>query len=99
MSNKRKKRSKKRTPEAVENNLISLAMKTAEDRLKDGTASSQIVTELMKRGSTKERLKEEMIEEKKKLVAAKVEAMESAKRVEELYEEAMDAFKSYSGNT
>ena len=88
---------KHKTAEAVENELISLAMDEAKRRLRDGSASFQIVRELIKRGSTKERMKEEMIEEKKKLVEAKVRAMESAERVEELYEEAMKSFKNYSG--
>lgn len=92
------KKKRHRTPEAVENHLISLAMDLAEKRLKEGTASSQIVTELIKRGSRKEKLQEEIMAQKKELMKAKVENMESIKKIEELHEEAMKAFRSYSGS-
>lgn len=86
------------TPEAQENRMISLAMDLAEQRLRDGTASSQLITELVKRGSTKARLEQELLERQTELAAAKAEAIKSAARVEELYEKAMKAMKRYSGH-
>ena len=86
------------TPEAKENQMISLAMDLAEQQLRDGTASSQVIAHFLKLGSTKERLERDMMEEQKKLLQAKTEAMASSKRVEELYEEAINAMKHYSGN-
>jgi len=91
------KKKRHRTPEAVENHIISLAMDEAEKRIKEGTATSQLLTHFVKRGSRRERLEEELIEKKRELMSAKTEAMESAKRVEALYKDAMEAFKSYSG--
>ena len=44
------------SPEARENQMISLAMDLAEEQLRNGTASSQLITEFVKRGSTKARL-------------------------------------------
>lgn len=44
------------TPESRENQMIALAMDLAEQQLRDGTASSQLITEFVKRGSTKARL-------------------------------------------
>lgn len=86
------------TPEARENQMISLAMDLAEQQLRDGTASSQLITEFVKRGSTKARLEKEIMEEQKQLMAAKTEALQSAKRIEELYTEAISAMRKYSGH-
>lgn len=85
------------SPEARENQMISLAMDLAEQQLRDGTASSQLITEFVKRGSTKARLEKEILEEQKILTKAKTESLQSAKRIEEMYGEAMKAFRSYSG--
>ena len=85
------------TPDARENQMIALAMDLAEQQLRDGTASSQLITEFVKRGSTKTRLEKEILEEQKELMAAKTEALRSAKRIEELYEDALNAMRSYSG--
>ena len=43
------------SPEARENQMISLAIDLAEQQLRDGTASSQVITHYLKLGSTKER--------------------------------------------
>ena len=86
------------TPEARENQMISLAVDLAEKQLMEGTASSQVITHYLKLGSTKERLEKEKLEEENKLLKAKTEALQSAKRVEELYADAISAMKRYSGN-
>ena len=86
------------TPEARENQLISLAVDLAEKQLQEGTASSQVITHYLKLGSTKERIEKEILEKQKELITAKTEAMRSAKRVEELYSNALDAMRRYSGN-
>ena len=86
------------TPEARENQLISLAVDLAEKQLSEGTASSQVIDHFLKLGSTKERIEKEIHESKKELIVAKTEVMKSAKRVEELYSNALNAMKSYSGN-
>lgn len=85
------------TPEARENQMISLAEALAEQQLRDGTASSQVITHYLKLGSTKERIEREILERQKELITAKTEALQSAKRVEELYANAIAAMKRYSG--
>ena len=60
------------TPEARENQLIYLATNLAEQQLKDGTASSQVITHYLKLGSTKERIEKEILEKQKELISAKV---------------------------
>lgn len=86
------------TPEARENQMISLAVDLAEKQLMEGTASSQVITHYLKLGSTKERLEKEKLVEENKLLKARTEALQSAKRVEELYSDAIAAMKRYSGN-
>lgn len=86
------------TPEARENQLISLATDLAEKQLREGTASSQVITHYLKLGSTKERIEKEILEKQKELISAKTEALQSAKRVEELYADAIKAFHKYSGH-
>lgn len=93
----RKRRPPATTPEARENQLISLAVDLAERQLVEGTASSQVITHYLKLGSTKERIEKEILEKQKILIEAKTEALQSAKRVEELYSNALNAMKSYSG--
>ena len=87
------------TPEARENQLISLAVDLAERQLQEGTASSQVITHYLKLGSTKERIEKEILEKQKDLITAKTEALHSAKRMESLYTEAIAAMKKYSGHT
>ena len=86
------------TPEARENQLISLAVDLAEKQLQEGTASSQVITHYLKLGSTKERIEKEILEKQKELIAAKTESLQSSKRIEELYANAINAMKRYSGH-
>lgn len=86
------------TPEARELQLISLATDLAEQQLRDGTASSQVITHYLKLGSTKERIEKEILEENKKLITAKTEMIQSAKRVDEMYTAAISAMRRYSGH-
>lgn len=85
------------TPEARENQLISLATDLAEKQLREGTASSQVITHYLKLGSTKERLEKEILAEQKKLVEAKTENIQSTKHSAELLDKAIKAFTTYSG--
>lgn len=85
------------TMEARENQLISLAMDVAEQKLRDGTASSQLITHYLKLGSTKERREQEKMAEEIKLLKAKTTAIESAERIERLYADAIAAMKNYAG--
>lgn len=86
------------TPEARENQLISLAVDLAEKQLMEGTASSQVITHYLKLGSTKERIEKEILEKQKELISAKTENLKSAKRIEELYTNAIEAMRRYGGH-
>ena len=86
------------TPEARENQMISLAIDLVEKRLLDGSASSQETTHFLKLATTKAKLEKEILEKQKELLAAKAESLKSAKRVEELYSKALKAMQNYQGN-
>ena len=85
------------TPEARENQMIAYAVDLAEKQLREGTASSQVITHYLKLGSSKERLEREKLERENELLRAKAESLQSAQRSEEVYEKALQAMRSYSG--
>lgn len=85
------------SPDARENQLISLAVDLVEQRLLDGTASSQETTHFLKLGSSKNRLELEKLAEENKLLRAKTEALQSQKKMEETYIEALNAMRKYAG--
>lgn len=86
-----------RTPEGRDNQMIALSYDLVEQRLRDGTATSQETTFFLKLAADREeaKLKKEIMEEQRKLYQAKTESLQSAKRIEELYADAMKAFQSY----
>ncbi|MCA1806420.1 MAG: hypothetical protein LC687_00940 [Actinobacteria bacterium] len=86
------------TPEARENQLISVAMDLAERQITDGTASAQVISHFLKLGSSREKLEQARLDQEVSLLEAKREAMASAARVEELYGAAIDAMRAYAGN-
>lgn len=84
-------------PDARENQLASLAIDLAEKKLRDGTASNQLIIHYLKAVSSKERIEKEKLEIEKELMAAKREAIKAAERQDLMYKEAIDAMRSYSG--
>ncbi len=85
------------TLEAQENLMISLAVQCAEKQLRDGTASSQVITHYLKLGSTKERIEREILEKQKELIDAKTKNLISNSEAKELYNNALIAFRKYAG--
>ena len=85
------------SPEARENQLVSMAIDLAETQLLNGTASAQVITHYLKLGSTKERIEKEILLKQKDLIDAKTQSLQSAKKIEELYTSALEAMRNYSG--
>ncbi len=85
------------TPEARENEMVGLALDLAEKQIREGSASSQVITHFLKAGSMREQLEQERISHENELLQVKKEAIESQKRVEEMYSEALNAMRNYSG--
>ena len=85
------------TPEARENQLISLAVDLAEQQLREGTASSQVITHYLKLGSMREKLEREKLQKENALLEAKKKSVESNEEIKVLYKDALDAMRLYSG--
>lgn len=85
------------TPESRENQLVALAVDRAEQQIRDGTASAQVITHFLKLGSTREILEQERLRHENELLEAKREQIASAARVEELYKTALNAMRTYAG--
>ena len=84
-------------PESRENQMATLAMDLVEQRLRDGTASSQETTHFLKLASSTERLEKRYKEKSIELIEAKTGAYASSEEIKALYVDAMDAFRSYNG--
>lgn len=86
------------TPEARENQLISLAIDLVEQRLMDGTASSQETTHFLKLASRKAKLEAERQELENELIRAKTQALRDQADMKALYADAIAAMRRYSGH-
>lgn len=85
------------TPEAREQQLIYLAMEAAEKQLRDGTASSQVITHFLKLATEKEQLEREKLQRENNVLEKKAKAYENAENIQALYEDAINAMKGYAG--
>lgn len=97
-SGQTKKRRPALNPKSREDQMIAYAVDLAEKQLREGTASSQVITHFLKLGSTKAELEREKLAMENELIRAKTESIQSQKKVEELYLNALNAMKTYSGN-
>lgn len=87
------------SPEARESQLTSLAIDLAERQLREGTASSQVITHYLKIASNREKdkLEIERLVEENKLLRAKTKAIEDSGEIKALYEDALKAMRNYAG--
>lgn len=85
------------TPDDVEDELVSLAARLAKQRLMDGTASNQLIAEVLKLGTAKERLQKEKLRRENQLLEAKTNAIASGEHIAQLYEDAIAAMTVYTG--
>jgi hypothetical protein len=72
-------------------------MDVVEQRLLNGTASSQETTHFLKLGTTLARLEKEKVENENKLLQAKVKAYESQQHGDAKYDEVLRALRTYNG--
>lgn len=86
-----------RSPEAREAQLAAMAYDLAEERLRQGTASSQEIIHFLKVGSTREKVELQKAKQETLLVEAKVKDLANVEEMKKLYVEAMDAMRGYAG--
>ena len=96
-SNPTRKTRKALSPESREQQMIALAENLAEQQLRDGTASSQVVVHYLKLGTTRARLEHEKLRRETAMLEAKTKSMESAEEMKVLYENAIKAMRNYAG--
>lgn len=85
------------SPEARENQMISDAFELAERQLREGTASSQVITHFLKLGTAKEKLELERMKAENELLKARTKAIANAEEIKVLYENALKAMRNYNG--
>ena len=85
------------TPEARWSQMTALAMDLVEQRLRDGTASSQETTQFLKHASLKAQAELEKIKLENELTVAKTKALERDDEMKELCENAIRAMRNYQG--
>lgn len=86
------------SPEARESRCISLAMDRAEEKLLNGTASSQLITHFLKLATEKERLEREKLVQENELLKAKTSAIKAEKESAVEYAKVLEAMRAYGGN-
>ena len=79
--------------------MISLAMDLAEEQLRNGTASSQVITHFLKLGTENAKLERERLENENLLLMARVDQIKSSKESGELYANAIEAMRRYSAHS
>ena len=84
-------------PDAREQQMIALAVDLAEKQLREGTASSQVITHFLKLGTSRAELEKEKLKKENKMLEAKTDMYQSSKESEKKYEEVLKAFRDYSG--
>ena len=87
------------SPEAREDQLVAAAIDLAEEKLLDGTASTQLICHYLKLGTEKSKLEAEKLRHENQLLEAKTDAIKSAQRSEEVYAQALDAMRMYRGES
>ena len=85
------------SPEARQNQMISLSFDLVEKRLRDGTASSQETTHFLKLATTKYQLELEELRGRNRLADAKAQEIQDRKATKEMFEEAIRAMRTYTG--
>ena len=86
------------TPESRENQLIALAVDLVEQRLRDGTASSQETTHFLKLASQKSKVELERAKLENELIKAKTQSIKDQADMKTLYTNAIAAMRRYGGH-
>lgn len=86
-------------PERREQQLVSLAVDLAERQLRDGTASSAVISHYLKLASKREVLERDILEKQSKLIDAKAQNIVKEKESEEMAKAALEALKTYGSGS
>jgi len=81
--------------DAQEKRMINLAIQLAEQQLRDGTASAQVITHYLKLGTVQARLEQEILDRQKELIVAKTDALRAQQHNDEMFAQGIAAMKAY----
>lgn len=84
--------------EARDSQMASLAYDLVEQRMRNGTATSQETCYFLKLANPNQKLEKKKLEKQIELLEAKTEQIQAARRMDEVYMEAINAFKLYDGS-
>ena len=82
-------------PAVRESQLISLAIDRVEQRIMDGTATSQELVHFLRLGTQEKQLEMEKLRHENELLKAKTEAIKAEKESAQMFAEAIAAMTSY----
>lgn len=85
------------TPEQRNNQLIALSYDAAEEQIRSGKATSQLLTHFLKQGTARDELERQKLEYEGQLLQARTESINAAEDVKELYQAAIEAMTVYTG--
>ena len=94
-----KKQLPAKSPEERENQLIALAIDLAEDLLRKGTATSQVIVHFLKLATIRASLEKEKLMAENELTKSKKEKIEHDINNNASYNDAIEAMKSYGGSS
>ena len=83
------------TPAGREARMVAYAMDLAEEQLRNGTASSQVITHFLKLGMQERDLELERLRHENELIKAKTESIQTGKELKALYADALVAMSRY----
>lgn len=83
--------------EARDAQMSTLAYDLVEQRMRDGTATSQETTYFLKLANPNIKLEKKKLEKQIELLEAKTEQINAAKKMDEMYMEAINSMKLYAG--
>lgn len=85
------------SPEARMSQLTGLAVDLAEQQLRDGTASSQVITHFLKYATKEKEIELQILERQRDLITAKTDQINSQREDDLDYKEVVRAIKGYQG--
>jgi hypothetical protein len=94
---RRARRPPARSVESRENQMIALAVDVAEDQLRTGRASAQVITHYLKLATQREQLEQQRLKSENELLQARVQNLAEQADIKELYGQALMAMRSYQG--
>lgn len=92
------KRAPATTPEQRNNQLIAMSYDAAENMIKSGKATSQLLTHFLKQGTARDELEKTKLQLESQLLKARTDSLEAGEDVRELLQNAIAAMTEYKGH-